>query len=209
MIWRAVLSPMASRTYALDPRPVTIERLELDAVTEGAADFTVTCGKGTYIRSLARDIALAAGTVGHVSRLRRLSVGPFDAGCDFTGFFERLGASAAAEHLKPVTSALDDIRRFLLRRKRQQTSVTDRPALGPSAQARFAAVATSEVRCCAAGSVPVALVTVRSGRAAAVACVQSCPWPPDRRIWMKPKEVSMSITRNYCRAGQGIRQVGE
>ena len=37
----------------------------------------VRCGKGTYVRSLAEDIALAAGTVGHVAELRRLAVGPF------------------------------------------------------------------------------------------------------------------------------------
>ena len=37
----------------------------------------MTCGKGTYVRSLARDLALDLGTVGHVAMLRRLRVGPF------------------------------------------------------------------------------------------------------------------------------------
>lgn len=41
------------------------------------AEFEVECGKGTYMRSLARDLALAVGTVGHITVLRRLSVGPF------------------------------------------------------------------------------------------------------------------------------------
>ena len=44
----------------------------------GQRHLFLACG-GTYIRSLARDLAVALGTVGHVSRLRRLSVGPFDA----------------------------------------------------------------------------------------------------------------------------------
>ena len=41
------------------------------------ADFVVACGKGTYIRSLGRDLALALGTVGHLVGLRRTAVGPF------------------------------------------------------------------------------------------------------------------------------------
>ncbi|MFV3076610.1 tRNA pseudouridine(55) synthase TruB [Niveispirillum fermenti] len=41
------------------------------------AEFEVECGKGTYMRSLARDLARAVGTVGHITVLRRLSVGPF------------------------------------------------------------------------------------------------------------------------------------
>jgi len=41
-------------------------------------DLDVACGSGTYIRSLARDLALALGTVGHIQALRRLEVGPFD-----------------------------------------------------------------------------------------------------------------------------------
>lgn len=153
---------------ALDPRPVFIERLELDSVREGSADFTVACGKGTYIRSLARDIALAAGTVGHVSRLRRLSVGPFDEKDAISlAFFERLEHSSAAfEHLKSVTSALDDIPAVPVaaeeaaKLRHGQTL----PALGHSAQARFAAVVASEVGVALAGGVPVALVTVRSGQ---------------------------------------------
>ncbi len=44
---------------------------------ENDVSFSVSCSKGTYIRSLARDIALALGTVGHVSALRRTKAGPF------------------------------------------------------------------------------------------------------------------------------------
>ncbi len=49
------------------------------------ATFTVDCGKGTYVRSLARDLAAALGTVGYVSALR-LAVGRFTCrGGDFAG----------------------------------------------------------------------------------------------------------------------------
>lgn len=63
----------------LAERPVTITRLAVVEMPD--ADHTVLeaeCGKGTYVRSLARDLAHKLGTCGHVSALRRLSVGPFD-----------------------------------------------------------------------------------------------------------------------------------
>ena len=41
------------------------------------AVFEVTCGKGTYVRSLARDMGRKLGCLGHVSMLRRIAVGPF------------------------------------------------------------------------------------------------------------------------------------
>ena len=59
------------------PRRVRIERLDcLDAGTDWL-DFEVTCSKGTYVRSLAEDLAGALGTVGHVASLRRTELGPF------------------------------------------------------------------------------------------------------------------------------------
>ena len=63
----------------LAERPVTITRIAVVEMPD--ADHTVLeaeCGKGTYVRSLARDLAHRLGTRGHVSALRRLSVGPFD-----------------------------------------------------------------------------------------------------------------------------------
>jgi tRNA pseudouridine55 synthase len=57
----------------LDARPVTIYDLKV----VGPLTLEVTCSKGTYIRSLARDIATALGTVGHLAHLVRTRVGPF------------------------------------------------------------------------------------------------------------------------------------
>jgi len=59
------------------PRPVTINSLELLSYDSGVARISVSCTKGTYIRSLARDIALACGSRGRLSALRRTFSGPF------------------------------------------------------------------------------------------------------------------------------------
>lgn len=65
------------QTVLLPPRPVTIYRLELLSFIEGRAHIVVTCSKGTYIRSLARDLALACGARAHLLELRRTTSGPF------------------------------------------------------------------------------------------------------------------------------------
>lgn len=61
------------------PRPVRIHALELLAWNEATneLDIAVTCGKGTYIRSLAKDIGEKLGTCAHLTTLRRTAVGPF------------------------------------------------------------------------------------------------------------------------------------
>ncbi|HRW23229.1 MAG TPA: tRNA pseudouridine(55) synthase TruB [Spirochaetia bacterium] len=59
------------------PRPVTIRSLELLSYEAGVARLRIACTKGTYIRSLARDIALACGSRGRLSALRRSFSGPF------------------------------------------------------------------------------------------------------------------------------------
>lgn len=59
------------------PRRVRIERLDLLTAGSDWLDFEVACSKGTYVRSLAEDLARAFGTVGHVDSLRRIGLGPF------------------------------------------------------------------------------------------------------------------------------------
>lgn len=62
-------------------RPITINKITVDSLEEHEgltyANFTIDCGSGTYIRSLARDIAKALGTEGYVTKLHRTSIGPF------------------------------------------------------------------------------------------------------------------------------------
>jgi len=62
----------------LAPRTITIDGLQLNNWTATELTLEVTCSKGTYIRALARDIAVALGTVGHLTKLVRTRAGPFD-----------------------------------------------------------------------------------------------------------------------------------
>ena len=66
------------RAPILAARPARVDRFELESRPDAdTAVFLVQSGKGVYMRSLARDLAQACGTVGHVAALRRLRVGPF------------------------------------------------------------------------------------------------------------------------------------
>lgn len=58
-------------------RVIVIHRLELLGMDERMLRFEVECSKGTYVRSLAEELARACGTVGHVASLRRTGLGPF------------------------------------------------------------------------------------------------------------------------------------
>jgi tRNA pseudouridine55 synthase len=97
----------------LAPRVVRIDAFSLvRAIDADHAEFEVTCGKGAYMRGLARDLALALGSVGHVAALRRLQVGPFvEADAISLDFSEVPGhiPPPLLEHLLPVETALDDI----------------------------------------------------------------------------------------------------
>ena len=95
----------------LKSRQVTVDSFELLEYDGEAATFEVACGKGTYVRSLARDLAAALGTCGHVTMLRRTRVGPFHLEQSFTlDALEKLcHRDAVSDALRPVETALDDI----------------------------------------------------------------------------------------------------
>ena len=102
----------AGESVDLKPRRVVIERLALLGRPDtDHADFVVSCGKGTYIRSLGRDLALSLGTVGYLSALRRTAVGPFrEEAAISLPKLEALGhIPALLGALAPVATALDDI----------------------------------------------------------------------------------------------------
>jgi tRNA pseudouridine55 synthase len=68
----------SGETVALEARPILVHRLLLiDMEDADTAVFDCECGKGTYVRALARDMGTRLGTRGHVIGLRRLLVGPF------------------------------------------------------------------------------------------------------------------------------------
>lgn len=99
-------------TPEMPPRMVTIDELRLLEIPDmDHATFEAVCGKGTYIRALARDIAIVLGTVGHLSALRRTQVGPFGekSAISLDELGENMHVAAACEYLLPVETALDDI----------------------------------------------------------------------------------------------------
>jgi tRNA pseudouridine55 synthase len=106
----------AGEVVELAERPILIETLRLvDVPDPGHAIFEVTCGKGTYIRSLARDMGRALGTAAHVSSLRRVAVGPFtEAHMISLENLEELshkapGGNAITGALLPIETVLDGI----------------------------------------------------------------------------------------------------
>ena len=104
-------------TVDLKPRPVEIHHLALIEQPDSSHSvFEAECGKGTYVRALARDIGRLLGCYGHICALRRTLVGPFgeadmipleqlEALCDRAAS----GEGSLADALLPVETALDDI----------------------------------------------------------------------------------------------------
>jgi tRNA pseudouridine55 synthase len=146
----------------LDSRSVTIFELQAPAVANWNApldEITLTArvSKGTYIRSLARDIAHALESVGHVTMLRRLKAGPFTlASAISLDKMEELAKARQLEQaLLPLAAGLDDIPALsvtpdqagLLRQGRKLAGIAAKPGLH---------LATDE-------SVPVALVELSEG----------------------------------------------
>jgi tRNA pseudouridine55 synthase len=98
-------------TVILEPRQVEVFEARLLEARADSADFEILCGKGTYVRSWVRDIALALGTFGHVSALRRTLLGSWDekdavALETLTPFMH---SPAAFGYLRPLSTALDGI----------------------------------------------------------------------------------------------------
>ncbi len=102
----------AGEAVELMPRRVHVARQTLLGMPDpDHADIETVCGKGTYIRSLARDLSRALGTCGTIVVLRRTACGPFNEGNAISlDKLQELGHSPAPRtHLLPVETALDDI----------------------------------------------------------------------------------------------------
>jgi tRNA pseudouridine55 synthase len=102
----------------LEPREIAVHRLELIGMPDpDSSIFLAECGKGTYVRALARDLGRRLGSFGHVAALRRLVVGPFGEGHMISlEMLEELrhkadasGGNPATEALYSVATALDGI----------------------------------------------------------------------------------------------------
>ena len=101
----------------LEPRPVDIHRLALINLPDADhAEFAAECGKGAYVRALARDMGRVFGCLGHIAVLRRQAVGPFTESDlisleQLASICHRAAAGEAnlADALLSIETALDDI----------------------------------------------------------------------------------------------------
>jgi tRNA pseudouridine55 synthase len=96
-------------TFEIEPRPINVYRLELISAEPDAAVLEAECGKGAYVRSIARDLGRALCCYGHVIELRRTRVGPFsvDAGIPLDRLPE--DADLMARALLPLQAGLAEI----------------------------------------------------------------------------------------------------
>ncbi len=153
----------------LQPRIVTIHGARVvDTPDAQHSVIEIECGKGTYVRALARDLAAALGAVAHVSELRRTRVGGFNAANAIT--LEKLEAicheGTPLEVLLPVETALDDIPELAVTtedafRLTQGRSIVLLPRQVETLKARLGA---SRVVSAREGSRMVALCEMRAGR---------------------------------------------
>ncbi len=156
----------AGEAVALKARSVTIHSLHVTAGADEAGLDAVTLvahvSKGTYIRSLARDIAQALGTCGHVTYLRRIKAGPFrEEQAISLDKLEQTAKGAGLEYLLlPLEAGLDDIPALSLDQTSAQAVRQGRVLSGmPQLSGLYLAKL---------GSVPVALMEVSDGTATVV-----------------------------------------
>ena len=95
----------------LPDRKVTIFEYRLLSADRDSAELEVVCGKGTYVRALARDLAVRLGTVGYLIALRRTQVGPFalDQAFSLDKLNDLVHSAAPENWLLPLDAPLDDI----------------------------------------------------------------------------------------------------
>jgi len=158
----------ANVAVALEPRIVRIDRLELiDMPDQDQAVFEARAGKGAYMRGLARDVATAVGTVGHIAALRRTAVGPFHEDQAISlELLDDLGHSAAlAHHVLPVEAALADIPALALTEAEGRRLQHGQPvaALPVANRTPLTHASKGTVVCAMAQGKPIALAQIKGG----------------------------------------------
>lgn len=154
---RAYALARAGEAVALAPRHLTIHSLVLTHNDGHSASFATLVSKGTYIRSLARDIALALGTVGHVTMLRRTQSGPFrlDQAIALDNLGEIVQTRGLEQVILPLVAGLDDIPALAVGPEQAAALRCGRTLTGhPADDGTYLACH---------GSVPVALVSLSAG----------------------------------------------
>jgi len=152
----------AGEAVALKARAVTIYSLTLAGMEGEGVTLVAHVSKGTYIRSLARDIAYALGTCGHVTYLRRTKAGPFtrEQAISLDNLEEAAKRASLEYLLLPLEAGLDDIPALHLDQTSAQAVRQGRVLSGmPQASGLYLAKL---------GTVPVALMEITEGTATVV-----------------------------------------
>jgi len=141
-------------------REITIYELDFCGLRDNCADFKVKCSKGTYVRSLGRDIARKLGTFGHLTRLRRTRCGIFT--LNDTILLENLKNMVYVEQaLLPLETSLRDIAVMAVSEV-EATKLKQGQALSPVG--RIGKFALDSLATAVCGGSPVALVRVEERR---------------------------------------------
>jgi tRNA pseudouridine55 synthase len=157
---RAYTLARAGETLDLAARPLHVERLDLVATPDrDTAVLEMACGKGGYVRSIARDLGEALGCLGHVTALRRLWSGPFtlDAAVDWPTL--EAGGPALAARLLPLEAALAGVPELACPPHVVARLLNGNPVPLPAHPALF----EGDTAWASAGGVPLAIGTWRDG----------------------------------------------
>ncbi|MEM8703851.1 MAG: tRNA pseudouridine(55) synthase TruB, partial [Pseudomonadota bacterium] len=155
----------------LEARPIDVHRLDLvDCPDKDRAVFEAECGKGTYVRALARDLGRCLGTCGHVTELRRLLVGPFGED-DLVDLEDIMEASAGRDEGEGVEALVEE---FVLPVREAMDALIEVPvSLDDAARIRKGmavllrgreAPLNSDVAFASHAGVPVAIGSIDKGR---------------------------------------------
>lgn len=109
---RAYALARAGEAVEIAPRPLYVESLEMVARPDpDHVTLEMICGKGGYVRAIARDLGRALGCLGHVTELRRVWSGPFDAedGIGMDLIEELAKTPALDDHLRPLEEGLAEL----------------------------------------------------------------------------------------------------
>ncbi len=145
---RAYDRARGGESFEIAARPIVVHRLELVQAEPGEARFEAECGKGAYVRALARDLGRLLGCHGHVVALRRTRVGPFLATSAAALEALRESPEARAAALLPLEAGLAELPRLAIDRhgaailRRGQKLLlrgADAPVEGPAYAACFGA----------------------------------------------------------------------
>ena len=165
---RAYALARSEHSITLRARPVRVDRIALvECPDPDFAVFEVSAGKGVYMRALARDLGQALETVGHVTALRRLMVGPFseEQAISLENVEHLAHSEQLVDHLLPVDVALAGIPALTLTEAEARRLQNGRAiaVLPVACRSPLTDVSKDAVICAMAKGRPVALARIRGG----------------------------------------------